>query len=235
MRRPDGRAHDEVRPITVQHGYLAHAEGSVLYRQGQTWVLCAVTAEAEVPPFLRDSGSGWITAEYAMLPRSTAVRVPREGRAGAVRGRTHEIQRLIGRSLRAVVDLEALGPLTLRVDCDVLQADGGTRTASVTGAFLALRDAVATLLEQGRIDEDPVRDTLAAVSAGIVDGTALLDLDYAEDAAAEVDANFVLTGSGRLVEVQATAEAAPFEWAEFESLAALARFGVEVILARVAS
>ncbi len=233
MKRHDGRGPSDLRPIEVIHGFINRAEGSVFIKQGDTWVLCNVSVEEDVPPFLKDSGKGWITAEYSMLPRSTGVRMPREAGTGKVRGRTHEIQRLIGRSLRAVVDLERLCGRTLRVDCDVIQADGGTRTASVTGAYLAMTDAVRHLMKHGLIEEDPVLDTLAAVSVGLVDGEVLLDLDYEEDSRAEVDANFVITGSNRLVEVQGTGEAGPFSWERFHAMEKMAQAGVRAILRRV--
>ncbi len=231
--RHDGRQNDELRPIVIERGFLTHAEGSAFIKMGATWVLCAVTVEDKVPPFLAETEQGWITAEYSMLPRSTIERVPRESMRGKIKGRTHEIQRLIGRSLRAVVDLECLGPRTLRVDCDVIQADGGTRTASITGAFQALREAVEAMLRSGLITENPIRHDLAAVSCGIVEGKAMLDLDYYEDSMASVDANFVITGRGKLVEVQATGEEGPFGWDEFEQLGALARKGVKEILERM--
>ncbi len=233
MKRSDGRGADELRHIEVIHGFLSHAEGSVLIKQGGTWVLCVVSLEDEVPPFLKDTGRGWITAEYALLPRSTAVRTPRESRKGRIKGRTQEIQRLIGRSLRAIVDLELLGPRTLRMDCDVLIADGGTRTASITGAFLALRDAVDLLLKQGTLDKDPIIERIGAVSVGLVDGQVLLDLNYDEDCRASVDANFVLTESGKIVEVQATGEQGPFDWTVFDDMTELARKGVAQIINNV--
>ena len=233
--RHNGRKNDELRPITVERSFLTHAEGSVFIKMGSTWVLCAVSVEEQVPPFLAETGQGWITAEYSMLPRSTAERMPRESMRGKVKGRTHEIQRLIGRSLRAVVDLERLGARTLRVDCDVIQADGGTRTTSITGAFQALKEAVESLMHSGLITENPIKDDLAAVSCGIVKGQPLLDLDYKEDSQASVDANFVITGRGQLVEVQATGEEGPFGWDEFEELGRLAQKGVKEILEKVAS
>ncbi len=230
MKRHDGRRHDEVRRIEVTRRFLTHAEGSVFFKQGNTWILCAASVEEDVPPFLKGTGKGWVTAEYALLPRSTASRIPRESQSGKVQGRTFEIQRLIGRSLRSVVVLDRLGPRTLRVDCDVIQADGGTRTASITGAYLVLEEAVTRMLEMGLIEENPLKDRLAAVSAGVVDGDILLDLDYEEDSRAEVDANFVMTGSGGIVEIQGTAEGAPFSWSEFDRMAGLAREGIKQIL-----
>ncbi len=216
--RAGGRKALEIRTIRVTPGVQKHAEGSVLYEMGETKVVCAASIEERVPPFLRGSGRGWVTAEYAMLPRSTTTRVQREGRGGKVQGRTQEIQRLIGRSLRAVVDFEPLGERTVTIDCDVLQADGGTRTASINGAWLALRQACERLLRDGAIAVDPVREPVAAVSVGIVGGRILADLDYAEDSAAEVDMNVVMTGSGKLIEVQGTAEGAPFSRKELDRM-----------------
>ncbi len=216
--RAGGRKALEIRPIRVTLGVQRHAEGSVLYEMGETKVVCAASVEERVPPFLKASGRGWVTAEYAMLPRSTTTRVQREGRSGKVQGRTQEIQRLIGRSLRAVVDFEPLGERTVTVDCDVLQADGGTRTASINGAWLALRQACERLVRDGAIPVNPVREPVAAVSGGIVGGRLLADLDYAEDSAAEVDMNVVMTGSGKLIEVQGTAEGAPFSRKELDRM-----------------
>ena len=206
--RRDGREDHQLRPVSIQVGAQAYAEGSALIRQGETHVLCAVSVEERVPPFLKGTGRGWITAEYAMLPRATLTRTPRESRAG---GRAQEIRRLIGRALRAAVDLEALGERTLVVDCDVLQADGGTRTAAVTGGFVALRQAIHTLRRQGVLTEDPVLWAVAAVSVGLVEGRLLLDLCYEEDFQAQADFNLVLTDRGQLVEVQGTAEDGPFD------------------------
>lgn len=216
--RAGGRKALEVRAIRAMPGVQKHAEGSVLYEMGETKVVCAASVEERVPPFLRGSGRGWVTAEYAMLPRSTTTRVQREGRGGKVQGRTQEIQRLVGRSLRAVVDFEPLGERTVTIDCDVLQADGGTRTASINGAWLALRQACDRLVRDGAIAGNPVREPVAAVSVGIVGGRILVDLDYAEDSAAEVDMNVVMTGSGKLIEVQGTAEGAPFSRKELDRL-----------------
>lgn len=218
MGRPDGRKGHEVRPIRISTGVQRHAEGSVLFEMGETKVICAASIEERVPPFLKGKGSGWVTAEYAMLPRSTNTRVPREGRGGKVQGRTQEIQRLVGRSLRSVTDLRLLGERTVTVDCDVLQADGGTRTASINGAWIALVLACRRLLRDGRIAADPVREAVAAVSVGIVGGKLLVDLDYLEDSSAEVDMNVVSTASGKLVEVQGTAEGAPFSREELSSM-----------------
>jgi ribonuclease PH len=224
--RMDQRQPDELRQVGVEPGYLMTAEGSVLISFGHTRVLCAATVEDGVPSFLRNSGKGWVTAEYAMLPRATLNRTPREVNKGRQSGRTLEIQRLIGRSLRAVVDLDALGERSVVVDCDVIQADGGTRTASITGAFIAMAIAIKQLVQFGQIKTNPVRDHVAAISVGIVDGVALLDLCYEEDSKAEVDANIVLTGAGRFVEFQATAERNAFDDAQMAQLVKLARKGV---------
>ncbi|MEW6270582.1 MAG: ribonuclease PH [Thermodesulfobacteriota bacterium] len=210
-RRSDGRAALETRPMRIEPGFLAHAEGSALVTAGSTQVLCAVSVEDRVPDFLVGKGRGWLTAEYSMLPRATHTRSQRESVRGKVSGRTHEIQRLIGRSLRAVVDLDRLGERTLFVDCDVLQADGGTRTTAINGAYVAVAHALARLVNEGALAELPLREPVAAISVGIVDGELLVDLAYTEDSRAEVDANFVMTGSGGLVEVQGTAEGRTFE------------------------
>jgi ribonuclease PH len=219
-----------MRTVRIQTGYLLTAEGSALIEVGNTRVLCAATIEAGVPQWLRGSGRGWVTAEYGMLPRSTATRTPRESAKGRLSGRTYEIQRLIGRSLRAVVDLEALGEQTVILDCDVLQADGGTRTASVTGGFVAMAVALRQLVEFGTLPRSPVRDYVAAVSVGIVDGRPLVDLTYEEDSRAEVDMNVVMTGSGRFVEVQATAEQQPFDDSQLHHLLALARNSIQRLI-----
>jgi len=224
--RIDNRQPDAMRPVEILPGYLLTAEGSVLMKLGHTQVLCAATVEDTVPPFLRNSGQGWVTAEYAMLPRATAKRTPREVTKGRPSGRTHEIQRLIGRSLRSVMDLAALGERTVLLDCDVLQADGGTRTASITGAFVAMALAVRRLVDFGSLKSMPVRDYLAATSVGLVGGTPMLDLCYEEDSQADVDMNVVMTGAGRFVEVQATAEHRPFDDAQMAELVALARGGI---------
>ena len=229
--RSADRAASELRPVSFERHFTRYAEGSVLVSFGETRVLCNASVEENVPPFLRGTGRGWVTAEYAMLPRATHSRSPRESSRGKVGGRTHEIQRLIGRSLRAVVDLEALGERTIQIDCDVLQADGGTRTASITGAWLALADAVAGLVEKGLLKRNPLRESVAAVSVGIVDGQALLDLDYAEDSRAAVDMNFVITASGRYVEVQGTAEEEPFSGEDLDRLRALAVAGCSSLAA----
>ncbi len=224
--RPDGRQHDELRPVTITTDFIRQAEGSVLIEVGQTRVICTVAVEVGVPPFLRNSGRGWVTAEYGMLPGSSATRIARESTRGKVGGRTHEIQRLIGRSLRAVTDLAALGERTLWVDCDVIEADGGTRTASITGSYVALALAVHRLQARGDLAGSPLRDSVAAVSVGIVDGQPLVDLCYVEDSSAEVDMNLVMTGSGRFIEVQGTAEAVPFS---ADQLAQLTAAGTQAI------
>ncbi len=221
--RIDQRKPDEIRPVRITPGYLMTAEGSALIEVGQTRVLCAATVEETVPAFLRGSGKGWVTAEYSMLPRATMTRTPREVNKGKPSGRTHEIQRLIGRSLRAVVDGAALGERTVIVDCDFLQADGGTRTASITGAFVALGLALKQVVDYGTLPRLPLLDYVAAISVGIVGGSPLADLCYDEDSRADVDMNVVMTGSGRMVEVQATAERMPFDDDQFGSLLGLAR------------
>jgi len=217
--------------VRIQRRYTKHAEGSVLVQFGDTRVLCTASVEERVPPFLKESGRGWVTAEYGMLPRSTNTRTDREAARGKQSGRTQEIQRLIGRSLRAVVDLAALGPRTVHLDCDVLQADGGTRTAAITGAFVALHDALDWLKDRGLLRERPVRDFVAAVSVGIHQGTPVLDLDYAEDAASGCDMNVVMTGAGHFVEVQGTAEGQTFARAELDQLLALAERGIRELVA----
>lgn len=224
--RIDGRAPDQMRAVSIDRNYLRFAEGSVLISMGDTKVICTATVEERVPPFLKGTGRGWMTAEYSMLPRSCPKRVPRESSAGRVGGRTHEIQRLIGRSLRAVYDLASFGERTVYIDCDVLQADGGTRTASITGAFVAAHDSLSELVSKGLLSSVPVRDRVAAVSVGIVNGEASLDLCYAEDSRAEVDMNVVMTGEGRFVEVQGTAELAAYTRAELDSMLDLAAKGI---------
>ena len=223
--RADQRQPDQLRPVSFQRGYTRYAEGSVLVSFGDTVVLCNATVEEGVPPFMRGEGRGWVTAEYAMLPRATQSRNAREAARGKVGGRTHEIQRLIGRALRAVIDFDALGERTIRLDCDVLQADGGTRTASITGAYVALADAVNGLLRDRVLTVSPLKDALAAISVGIVDGRPLLDLNYGEDSKADVDMNIVMTGSGAFVEVQGTAEAQPFTAEQLDAMRALAMKG----------
>jgi ribonuclease PH len=220
-----------MRKVTLERGVARYAEGSCLVKFGDTQVLCAASLEDKPPPWLRGQGRGWITAEYAMLPRATLSRTRRESSTGKVSGRTQEIQRLIGRSLRAVVDLGRLGERQITVDCDVLQADGGTRTASITGAWVALHDCVKWMVQRSILKESPIRDHVAAVSCGIVKGEAMIDLDYAEDSGAETDANFVMTGAGGLVEVQGSAEGAPFSEAELLKLLSLARGGISRLVA----
>ena len=228
--RSDKRPSDQLRSITITPHYLEHAEGSVLIEAGRTRVICAASVEDRVPPFLRNSGKGWVTAEYGMLPRSTSTRTQREASAGKIGGRTHEIQRLIGRSLRAVTKLPALGERTIYVDCDVIQADGGTRTASITGAFVALALAIETLKKRDLIRTIPLTDYVAATSVGIVDGEILLDLAYEDDSRAEVDMNIVKTGDGRFIEVQGTAEAIPFGRESLNRLLDLADIGIRELI-----
>ncbi len=230
--RPSGRAPDMMRPVSLEPGVAKYAEGSCLAKFGDTHVLCTATVEERVPPFLRNTGKGWVTAEYGMLPRSTHTRTDREAARGRQSGRTQEIQRLIGRSLRAVTDLAALGERQIRIDCDVLQADGGTRTAAVTGSYVALHQALQRLIASGQLPALPLSDSVAAVSCGVVAAGAVLDLDYAEDSQAETDANFVLTGRGGIVEIQATAEGAPFDEALFAEMLRLARAGIAELTRR---
>jgi len=227
--RHDGRRADQLRPITLTRDFIQHAEGAVLVEFGATRVICTASVEDKVPPFLRGQGQGWVTAEYGMLPRSTATRTPRETtRTG---GRSQEIQRLVGRSLRAVVEMAKLGERTFWVDCDVIQADGGTRTAAITGGFVALADALAKLVEVQLLPSLPLRDQVAAASVGVVAGTAVLDLDYLEDSSAEVDMNVVMTGSGEFVEIQGTAEQVPFGPDRLQEMLALVRRGIEQLVA----
>jgi ribonuclease PH len=226
MERVDGRGWDRMRDFRITMNYLRFAEGSVLVEMGHTKVLCAATIEEKVPPFLKNSGRGWLTAEYSMLPASTQKRSPRESTSGRVGGRTHEIQRLIGRSLRTVTDLQSFGERTITIDCDVIQADGGTRTAAITGGFVALVNLFRSLKERGMVNSIPVKDSVSAVSVGMVDGQLLLDLDYHEDSRAEVDMNFVMTGSGLFIEVQGTAEALPFDRNRLDAMADLATAGI---------
>src|SRR6184192_576286 len=230
--RSDNRAPDQLRPVNIVPDYITTAEGSVLIEVGNTRVICTASVEETVPAFQRNTGRGWVTAEYGMLPRSTLTRTPRESARGRVGGRTHEIQRLIGRSLRAVTDLQRLGERTIWVDCDVIQADGGTRTASITGAFVALGLALQKLVDAGTLTSVPLRDFVAAVSVGIVDGEALLDLCYEEDSRADVDMNFVMTAGYKLVEVQATAERQVFDEQQLGKMIALARAGVQQLIAK---
>ena len=230
MRNPP-RAPDQLRAISLEPGYAKHAEGSCLAKFGDTHVLVTASLEETTPPFLRGSGKGWVTAEYGMLPRATNERMRREAAVGKQSGRTQEIQRLIGRSLRAVVDLTALGERQITIDCDVLQADGGTRTASITGAWVALNDCLKWMVQRSILRDNPLKDHVAAISCGVVKGEAVVDLDYAEDSTAETDANFVMTGSGGLVEVQGSAEGAPFSEAELIKMLALARASIGQLVA----
>jgi ribonuclease PH len=229
--RPSKRQPDELRDLRITRHYTRHAEGAVLIEAGDTKVLCTVSVEDKVPPFLKGKGQGWLTAEYGMLPRATNTRSDREAARGKQSGRTQEIQRLIGRALRAVVDLKALGERTMQIDCDVIQADGGTRTASITGAFVAVHDAVSYLLEKNLLAASPIRDFVAAVSVGVYQGVPVLDLDYPEDSACDTDMNVVMTGSGGFIEVQGTAEGAPFSRAEMEALLDLAQQGIKQLVA----
>ncbi len=228
--RTNGRGDHDLRPIDITPGFIKHADGSALIEVGDTRVICTAKIEDRVPPFLRKSGKGWITAEYGMLPSSSPTRIPREASRGKVGGRTHEIQRLIGRSLRSVADLDCLGERTVWLDCDVIQADGGTRTASITGAYVALACALRTWAAAQTVPESLLRDSVAAVSVGVVEGRALLDLDAAEDNTADVDMNFVMTGSGKFVEVQGTAEKEPFDAPQLDRLIGLAGAGIQRLL-----
>ncbi len=230
MTRSDGRTPNQMRAVSIKKHFIKHAEGSVLIQVGNTQVICNASVEDKVPPFLRDKKQGWVTAEYAMLPRSTHTRTPRESSRGKVSGRTQEIQRLIGRSLRTVVDMEQLGERTLWIDCDVIQADGGTRTASITGAFVAMCLALKQLKKDKQIDVIPVKDFVAATSVGILNGKKILDLDYSEDSEAEVDMNIVKTGSGGFVEVQGTAEREPFSDKDMTALLSLAHKGIKELI-----
>ena len=228
--RTDGRKANQLRTLKITPSYIKTADGSVLIEMGDTRVICTAKLEERVPPFLRNSGKGWITAEYGMLPGSSQERIGRESSRGKVGGRTHEIQRLIGRSLRAVADLKSLGERTVWIDCDVIQADGGTRTASITGAYIALAEAARGWLQRGMIQVTPLKDSVAAVSIGIVDGKIFLDLCYEEDSKADVDMNFVMTGSGKFIEVQGTAESAPFSKKQMERMAEIAQGGIKELL-----
>jgi ribonuclease PH len=230
MTRIDSRSSSDLRPTTITPGYLAHAEGSVLIEVGRTKVICTASVEDRVPPFLRNTGKGWVTAEYGMLPRATSTRTQREASAGKVGGRTQEIQRLIGRSLRSITKLNELGERTIWIDCDVIQADGGTRTASITGGFVALVLALQRMRELAMIKDLPIVDYVAATSVGIVDGVALLDLAYEEDSKAEVDMNFVKTGDGRFIELQGTAEGLPFDRRALDALMGLADEGIKKLI-----
>ncbi len=226
MVRPDGRKNNEMREVKITRGFIGTAEGSALIELGNTRVICTASIDEKVPPFLKDQNRGWVTAEYSMIPRATQTRMLRESTAGRVSGRTHEIQRLIGRSLRSVVDLNLLGQRTFWIDCDVIQADGGTRTAAITGAFICLNDAFEVAIRKGLIPRTPVRDYLAAISVGVVGGEPALDLCYQEDSSAEVDMNIVMTGSGNLVEIQGTAEGSPFSTDTLDELIRLGREGI---------
>jgi ribonuclease PH len=228
--RVDGRKPTQLRPLKITSGYIKTADGSVLIEMGDTKVICTVKLEERVPPFLRNSGKGWITAEYGMLPGSSQQRIGRESSRGRVGGRTHEIQRLIGRSLRSIADLRSLGERTIWIDCDVIQADGGTRTASITGAYVALMEGARNWRERGIINVDTIKDAVAAVSIGIVEGKVLLDLCYQEDSKADVDMNFVMTGSGKFIEVQGTAESSPFTKKQMERMAEIAQQGIKELL-----
>ena len=231
MQRPSQRTPSQLRPVTITRGYTKHAEGSVLIAFGDTKVLCTASVEDKVPGFLKGKGQGWLTAEYGMLPRSTHTRSDREAARGRQSGRTQEIQRLIGRSLRAVTDMQALGERTIQIDCDVLQADGGTRTASITGAWVAVHDAITGLINSGALAANPLRDHVAAISVGIFEGVPVLDLDYAEDSNCDTDMNVVMTGAGAFVEVQGTAEGAAFDRAEMNALLDLADAGIATLVA----
>ena len=228
--RADGRKQNQLRTLRITPSYLKTADGSVLIEMGDTKVICTAKLEERVPPFLRNSGKGWITAEYGMLPGSSQQRIGRESSRGKVGGRTHEIQRLIGRSLRAIADLKLLGERTLWIDCDVIQADGGTRTASITGAYVAVAQAVKSWLDKGKLLQTPIKDAVAAVSIGIVEGRILLDLCYLEDSTADVDMNIVMTGSGKFIEVQGTAESAPFTKKQMERMVEIAENGIKELL-----
>jgi ribonuclease PH len=228
--RPDGRKNNEIRNIKVTRNFISTAEGSVLISMGNTRVVCTATIEDKVPPFLKDQRKGWITAEYSMLPRATKMRTVRESTVGRISGRTHEIQRLIGRALRSVVDLSALGEKTIWVDCDVLEADGGTRTAAITGAFICLSDALKYALRNGLIEKTPIKDYLAAISVGVVNSEPVIDLCYLEDSIAEVDMNIVMTGSGKFVEIQGTAEGKPFSKSTLDKLIKLAEEGINSLI-----
>ena len=228
--RADGRKQNQLRTLKITPSYIKTADGSVLIEMGDTKVICTAKLEERVPPFLRNSGKGWITAEYGMLPGSSQQRIGRESSRGKVGGRTHEIQRLIGRSLRAIADLKLLGERTIWIDCDVIQADGGTRTASITGAYVAVAEAVKSWLDKGKLLQTPIKDAVAAVSIGIVEGRILLDLCYLEDSTADVDMNIVMTGSGKFIEVQGTAESAPFTKKQMERMAEIAEAGIKELL-----
>ncbi|OGT89296.1 MAG: ribonuclease PH [Gammaproteobacteria bacterium RIFOXYA12_FULL_61_12] len=228
--RPSGRRPDQLREITITRHFTKHAEGSVLIAFGDTQVICTASVEEKIPRWMDDKSSGWVTAEYGMLPRSTSDRMGREARSGKQGGRTQEIQRLIGRSLRAALDLKALGPRTITLDCDVIQADGGTRTASITGAYIALHDAIGGLIEVGKLTSSPIRHAVASVSVGVHQGTPVLDLDYAEDSGAETDMNVVMNDKGDFIEIQGTAEGHPFNQEELTGMLALAHQGINALI-----
>jgi ribonuclease PH len=230
--RPSKRAPGELRPIEIIRRYTKHAEGSVLVKFGDTHLICTASIDEKVPSFLKGKGQGWVTAEYGMLPRSTGSRMQREAAHGKQSGRTQEIQRLIGRSLRSIIDLDLLGERTIQIDCDVIQADGGTRTAGITGGFVALHDAVSFLLEKKLIDRTPLKDFVAAISVGVFEGTPVLDLDYIEDSGCDTDMNVVMTGSGGFVEVQGTAEGVPFRREEMDAMLDLAQSGIAELIAK---
>lgn len=231
--RHDGRKNDEIRPITVERGFIQTADSSVLISFGQTRVICTATLERGVPRFLRDTGRGWVTAEYAMLPASTNERIRRDSQKGKLSGRSMEIQRLIGRSLRSVIDLQALGEQSIVIDCDVIQADGGTRTTSITGAMIVLRDLVHQMMANGTLTHNPIQSVIAAISLGIVDGEVMVDLDYQEDSSAQVDLNLVMTNDGRFIEIQGTAEQSPFTGQQMTQFLALGQPSIESIIAKV--
>ncbi len=228
--RPSQRAHNQLRAVEIIRHYTKHAEGSVLVKFGDTHVLCTASVDEKVPPFLKGKGQGWVTAEYGMLPRSTGSRMDREAARGKQSGRTQEIQRLIGRSLRAIIDLEKLGERSIQIDCDVIQADGGTRTASITGAYVALQDAIATLLKSGKITENPLKQAVAAISVGVYKGAPVLDLDYIEDSDCDTDMNVVMTADGGFVEIQGTAEGEPFSREAMNAMLDLAASGIADLL-----
>ena len=230
--RPSNRANDQLRPVEIIRRYTKHAEGSILVKFGDTHVLCTASVDEKVPPFLRGKNQGWVTAEYGMLPRSTGSRMSREASQGRQSGRTQEIQRLIGRSLRAIIDLGKLGERSIQIDCDVIQADGGTRTASITGAYVALHDAVSHLLAKGLITQSPLRDAVAAISVGVYQGVPVLDLDYIEDSDCDTDMNVVMTGNGGFVEIQGTAEGEPFQRADVDAMLDLAQNGIYELIAK---
>ena len=230
MQRIDGRKNEQIRPVKIIRNYLKHAEGSVLIEMGDTRVICTASVDDKVPPFIKGTGKGWITSEYGMLPRSTEVRKPRESAMGKVDGRTMEIQRLIGRALRSIVNLEKLGEITIYIDCDVIQADGGTRTASITGSFVALVDALYKLVQQEKLEEMPLNGYIAAVSVGIKDGEAILDLNYSEDSTCQVDMNMVMTDKGEFIEIQGTGEESPFNKTQLREMMELAEKGIQELI-----